>query len=796
MPFGFRKLNCKTIIFFVCLFDQSNRFHFAIFLKCLTLLSHEKIIQKVRKILGRLSLIIIVLCSVQLATAQNERPKIGLTLSGGGAKGIAHVGLLKAIDSAGLKVDYVTGTSMGSVVGGLYAAGYSGDDILKIAKKLDWASLLSNDPPLNTINLKEKEEFGHYIEIPLIRGKLALKRGFLESNELWLALTELYYPYYETTDFSQFDKGFQCIATDVGTGEMVVLKKGNIVNAVRASMAIPSVFTPVEIDGKVLVDGGIVRNFPVANAREMGASIVIGSDVSGDLNPIDQLNSPLDIISRLPFFNAVADLKQQKQLVDLYVDYPLGDYGTASFASAEQIMKIGLDKGKLLYPAIKRLKDSLDLIYGEQIIIKSEKKPQSVFISEFEVRGLPAAETASFLELINFSPKMHYNAEQLGEGIRSAFSTRDFRKINYSLVPLETGTAKIVFEVDKAPATFTRFGLHYNSATGIGIKTGFVKRGFLSPFSTVSFDIAVGENLRAKVGFLHYLTKNRKLMLQLEATIETIDINTYNPEFSSDGLYNQGTQNTDLQLLWQPKNNWAIGVGTGLVYTAYQPKIISHIEAKGNIHYFNSYFIAQHNTFDVPIYPNRGRQFFLKAGIVYDQSLDFTIYQEGQVVANNEDWHFFSSDPYTQLRVGFEQYFPINKSAFFVQLQSGMNFNYKQAVMNDFIVGGLNDVIRNQVTFSGLPEASIFTASVASLKVGYQQAITNNLFLIAKVNGLYYDFIKSNFRFNTTPNHGIGYSITGGYRTFLGPIEASLMYSDFNKKVLPYFNLGYILSLD
>jgi|SRR6218665_1100230 len=745
---------------------------------------------------NKTALLFLIVCAVSITNAQNERPKIGLTLSGGGAKGIAHIGLLKAIDSAGLKIDYVTGTSMGSVVGGLYAAGYSGNDILNIAKKLDWTSLLSNDPPLNTINLKEKEEFGHYFELPLIRGKLALKRGFIESNELWLQLAELYYPYYEINDFSQFDKGFQCIATDVGTGEMVVLKKGNIVNAVRASMAIPSVFTPVEIDGKVLVDGGIVRNFPVANVREMGASIVIGSDVSGNLDPIDKLQSPLDVISRLPFFNAVSDLEQQKKLVDIYVDYPLENHGTASFSAAEEIVKIGLKKGKEWYPAIKRLKDSLDAIYGKQTIVTTPPKTAAILISESEVRGLPVSESAAFLELIGFSKNSNYTAKELSESIRTAFSTRGFTKINYSLVPLQSGSAKIIFDVDKAPSTYTRFGLHYNTATGISIKSGFVKRGFLTPFSTASFDFSIGENPRAKVGFMHYITKNRKFITQLEATIETIDISTYNPEFSNNGLYNQGSQNTDLQFLWQPEKNWALGIGTSLVYTAYIPKIISQIEAEGNSRFFNSYLILQHSTLNAPLYPNRGRQLFVKAGIVYDQKLDFTIYQDGAVVATNEDNRFFSSDPYTQLRIAFEQYIPVNRSAFFIQLQSGMNFNYKQAIMNDFVVGGLNDVIRNQVTFAGLPEASIFTASAASLKLGYQQAITNNLFLIAKVNGLYYDFIKSSFRFNTTKTRGVGYSLTGGYRTFLGPVEASLMYSDFNKKILPYFNLGYVLSLD
>ena len=741
-------------------------------------------------------LIILLLFAVQSSNAQNARPKIGLTLSGGGAKGIAHIGVLKAIDSVGLKVDYVTGTSMGAVVGGLYAAGYNADEILEISKTLEWASLLSNEPPLYSLNLKEREEYGHYFELPLIRGKLALKRGFIESNELWLKLAELYYPYYETDDFSKFDKGFQCIAADVGTGKMVVLKKGNIVNAVRASMAIPSVFTPVEIDGKVLVDGGIIRNFPVENVRNMGADFVIGSDVSGDQSPVDKIQSPLDIISRLPFFNAVKDLEEQKKLVDLYVDYPLENYGTSSFSGAENIVKIGLQKGKELYPVIKRLKDSLDLIYGKEIIPERVPKSDSVFISKYEIKGLQNYEKPAFVDLIDFAPNAYYTANELGTSIRSAFATRTFTKINYSLVPEEPGKAKIIFDVEKAPTTFTRFGLHYNTTTGIALKTGFVKRGFLVPFSTTSFDISIGENPRARLGYGFYVTKDRKLTMQLEATVETIDINTYNPEFSSTGLYNQASQNTDFQLLWQPKNDWALGIGTSLGYVAFEPKIISQIEANGNLRYMSSYLFLQHNTLNTPLYPNRGSNIYIKAGVVYNQKVDFTIYQNGDELANNDNGAILGSNPYTQLRVNFEKYFPVNKSAFFVQLQSGMNFNYKQAIMNDYVIGGLTNVIRNQITFSGLPEASIFTASAISLKLGYQQAITNNLFVIAKVNGLYYDFVTSNFRLNTIPNHGIGYSVTGGYRTFLGPIEASLMYSDFNKRIMPYFNLGYILSLD
>lgn len=739
----------------------------------------------------RTFLAIFLLFALQSSNAQNVRPKIGLTLSGGGAKGLVHIGLLKAIDSVGLKIDYVTGTSMGTIVGGLYAVGYTGDEILAISKTLDWSSLMSNNPPLSTLNLKEKQEFAHYLHLPLIKGKPALRRGLIESNELWLKLSELYYPYYEINDFSKFERGFQCIAADIVTGEMVVLKKGNIVKAVRASMAIPSVFTPVEIDGKLLVDGGIIRNFPVANVKNMGADIVIGSDVSSNLPPVDEIQSPVDVFSQLIFFSAAKDLEEQKKLVDLYVDYPLGDNGAGNFSSAQEIIKIGLQKGKELYPTIKRLKDSLDLIYGPEIPVKNIQKRDSVFISNYEITGLDDNEKPAFVDLINFIPNSYYTAHELSTAIRSAISTRTFTKINYSLTPLRPGEAKIIFEVNKAPSTFARFGFHYDTATGIGLKVGFVKKGFLLPFSTTSFDVSIGENPRAKFGYDFYLTKNRELSMELEATVETIDINSYNPEFISTGLYNQVSQKTDLKILWQPENNWEFGMGTNLGYVAIEPKIISRIQANGNLRYLNTYVFLHHNTLNTMLYPNRGSNIYIKAGVVYNQKVDFTIYQNGTNEAGN-----LSSNPYTQLKVNFEKYFPIKKSAFFIQLQSGMNFNYKQTIMNDYVIGGLNDVIRNQITFAGLPEASIFTGSAISLKLGYQLALTKDLFLIAKANGLYYDFVTSNYRLSSIPTKGIGYSLTAGYRTFLGPIEASLMYSDFNKKILPYFNLGYILNLN
>jgi len=201
-----------------------------------------------------------------------QRPKVGLVLSGGGAKGISHVGILQAIDSAGLKIDYVTGTSMGSIIGGLYAIGYSGKEIKKISDNLDWDVILSNKPNYPDISIDEKDEYGKYsVEVGLKGLKPQIATGLLESEELWLKLNELFLPVYNIKDFSKFNIPFKCIATDLSNGNAIVIDKGEIVTALRSSMAIPSVFTAVDYDSTKLVDGGIIRNFPVTDVKEMGA---------------------------------------------------------------------------------------------------------------------------------------------------------------------------------------------------------------------------------------------------------------------------------------------------------------------------------------------------------------------------------------------------------------------------------------------------------------------------------------------------------------------------------------------
>jgi len=272
------------------------------------------------------------LALLTLNTLTAQRPKVGLVLSGGGAKGISHIGILQAIDSAGLKIDYLTGTSMGSIIGGLYAIGYSGKDIERISNTLNWDVILSNKPNFSQISIDEKDEYGKYsIELGLKDFKPQIGTGLIESQTLWLTLSELFMPVYDIKDFSKFNIPFKCIATDLSDGKAVVLSEGEIVTAVRSSMAIPSVFTAIEMDSTKLVDGGIIRNFPVTDIKKMGADIVIGVNLFKGLPDISKLNDVLDVFYQITQYRDAEDLVKEKKLCDLIIEPPVEQYSAGSF---------------------------------------------------------------------------------------------------------------------------------------------------------------------------------------------------------------------------------------------------------------------------------------------------------------------------------------------------------------------------------------------------------------------------------------------------------------------------------
>ncbi len=729
-------------------------------------------------------LFIAVICNAQ------NRPKIGLTLSGGGAKGLAHIGILKAIDSAGLKVDYVTGTSMGSIIGALYASGYSGDSIEKITRSIDWDLLLTNSSSLRSLSIDEKDEYYKYaVELPWVNSGFRLPSGVLESEELWLKFNELFFPVYGIKDFSKLSKGFKCIATDVSTGEGVVLDSGEIVSAIRSSMAIPSVFTAVNYNGRKFIDGGVVRNFPVKDAKAMGADIIIGSNVAGGLLPKEKINNVFQVLLQVAFFREDEDAIQEKKLCDIYVTHNLDNFNMGSFSSDKEIIDEGVIKGDSIYPRLKFLSDSLNAKYGTQQFIKTNLPAvDSVKITAYEIYGLQKTSETFFLHRMLFENNKWYTPAVLSADIRKVFGTRYYSKIIYSLVPLPDGTCKIIFNVEENPLTFAKLGIHYNSFTGISLIGNLTTRNFFTPYSRSLVTINLGENLRIKGEHLQVFGKYKTLSVSTSVQAESIKFDTYNG-FNKDGVYRQGYFTANINTRWTLKRNYSFSIGTRFETFHYHPQIASKFEFRGNNSLLNTYAAIKLNTLSNAVYPKKGSRLDVEAGFVYNQNEDLQFFKNGNPITNMDSLGF-NFNNFTRTKLNYEHYVPLSRRyTFFTQVQAGINFNQKESIVNDYFIGGLNSTFRNQITFAGLNEGTVYSSSVAALQLGVRFQMYSSLFLISKLNAAYYDFVGSN---KNLKNIGFlsGYSLSLGYNFVLGPLEISAMYSDQSKKVLPYINLG------
>ncbi len=580
-------------------------------------------------------LLLFILCSLGLfAQDKGKRPSIGITLSGGGAKGLAHVGILKAIDSAGLKIDYVTGTSMGSIIGALYASGYSGDSIEKIGRDMDWDMLLSNSSSLRSFSMQEKEDYSKYaVELPWVDKTLRLPSGVLESQELWLRFNELFFPVHQIKDFSKFPRSFQCIATDVATGDIVVLDSGEIVQAARASMAIPSIFTAVNYKNRKLVDGGIVRNFPVINAKQMGADIVIGSNVSSPLLTKEKINNVFQVLLQIAFFREDADAKREEKLCDILVTHPLDDYSMGSFASSNEIIDAGIKTGRELYPKFKRMADSLNAIYGPEKPQPASLLPEkdSVKITSYVINGLHKTNPDFFVKRLNFHLNENYDQFQLSEKVRNAFGSNYYNKIVYSLIPLPDGSSKIIFDVEENPFTFMKLGINYNTFTGISLIGNITSHNLFTPFSRSQLTVNIGENFRIRGEQIQFFGKQKSFSVTGTTQLESVTINTYN-DFTKQGVYNQGFFLGDLNLRYDPSRSLTFGIGGRYESLKYKPKVTPAIEVSGNINFWSGYFFLKQNSLSNAIYPRKGSKTEFEFGFTSKQDHDLQYKQNGNII--------------------------------------------------------------------------------------------------------------------------------------------------------------------
>lgn len=736
-------------------------------------------------------------CLILITTTilwSQQRPKVGLVLSGGGAKGIAHIGVLKAIDSAGLKIDLVTGTSMGSIIGAMYATGYSGNEIERITKNLNWNELLSGKPVYKYVSIDEKDEFGQYAaEVGIKKHKLQLATGLIDSQELWLVLNRMFLPVYNIKDFSKFNIPFQCIATDLSNGKDVVLSKGDIVKAVRSSMAIPSVFTAVDHDKTKLVDGGITRNFPVKDAKKMGADIVIGVNLFTGLPDIEKLSNVLDVFYQITQYRDADDLVEEKKLCNLVIEPSLEKYSAGSFDSTDSIMDIGNAVGKLYYPYFKKLADSLNARYP----IKYDPynrlpKVESIVIDEIAFEGIHYTSKSLLSEKLGIKPGNNYTAKQINDGFRIAFASRYYDNIYYSLEPTSEGHAKLICKVKEKPLTQLKVGLSFHSFTGPALLLNLTSRDLLLKKSRSMAKFALGENFRILLEHKQIFGPKANNYFSLSWERQNLPLNRYE---GTQKLFVYGIKysQTDLNYTRVLSNDWSITAGMSYQKNNFSPEVVNTDYFKGKVSNYFAYIASESITTDRVNFPTRGHLFFAQAGIVFGRKaqieysmLDGTTEDVSDLLNNAPEYYKFM--------INYSKFNPLNKKwVLFYNLQSSVAIHSQGFIADNFYMGGIQQLFRQQVTFAGLNEQQINSTSVASGQLGMQYNFTGSLFLMGRANTGMYNFSTLTKLWDSDTVKSInGFSLGLGYNLGFMPMELTAMYSPEIEKVHTHVKIGFV----
>ena len=287
--------------------------------------------------------------------SEPPKPRIGLVLSGGAARGLAHIGVLKALEEQGIKIDAIAGTSMGAVIGGLYASGYKIDELEKLALGINWQQALSDAPPRKDVPFRRKQDDRDFLVKQKLSfrddGSLGLPLGVIQGQNLALLLESLLAHASDIRDFDKLPIPFRAVATDIVSGEKMVFRKGHLPQVIRASMSIPAVFAPVEVNGRLLVDGGMVDNIPLDVAREMGVDIAIVVDIGTPLRNRKQLATVIDVLNQS--ITLMTQRNSQEQLAtlhpnDILIQPPLAGFGVTDFGRAQEMIDAGYRATRIL----------------------------------------------------------------------------------------------------------------------------------------------------------------------------------------------------------------------------------------------------------------------------------------------------------------------------------------------------------------------------------------------------------------------------------------------------------------
>jgi NTE family protein len=571
-----------------------------------------------RKIL----LVAVFLFSVLGVTSEartQERKKIGLALSGGGALGIAHIGVLKVLEEEGIEVDYIAGTSMGSVVGALYATGYDAATLEKAAREMRWTELLDDIIERNKLSIDDKEFEGKYLfTFPVSRGKITLPTGLRDGQEVSASLCKYTSHMHHIRDFSQFPIPFSCVATDIETGEAVVLKKGFLPDALRASISIPILFSPIEIGGRLLIDGGYVRNLPALDVKNMGADIVIGSYVGTRLYERENLDSLDRIIVQVSMLSFLSSFKEQKSFCDVLIEPDTEGSNITSFSNAAYLIEKGELAARKMLPQLRALLKSENRLPDEKIIplpvhpLHDERKSKNkkefpgfpIHITEVRIKGSERVSESLVDVKLQIRPPVELSPSELEAAVNRVYGSGLFERVTFELKPNSTGDTLFVHTTEKVKNALNA-SIHYNSDQQLKTLLNATFLNLVGQGSRILLDLELGRDTALRGSYKIYTTRMPRIGLCLDLSYEKDDVNTIvNGETDFHFLFSRYIADLSAHII--PSNSSEIGIGVQKNFSSTDVKIGPGAPATDNDEFLNFTAYFEMDTLDRTYYPRNG----------------------------------------------------------------------------------------------------------------------------------------------------------------------------------------------
>jgi len=722
-------------------------------------------------------------------SSDNKDIKVGLVLSGGGAKGLAHIGALKAIDSLGVKIDYVAGTSMGAIVGGLYASGYTGKQIDSIFKSVNFDELINDNLPRNAKTFYERDNSEKYaITLPFNNFKVQIPSAISRGQNVFNLFSKLMLHVSDIEDFEDLPIPFFCIATNIETGEPVILNSGSLPQAIAASGALPSVFQPVIINNQILIDGGVVNNYPIDELRAKGMNLIIGVDVQDGLVERTQLISAPNILLQISNFRTINVMKDKAKKTDIYIKPDIKNYNVVSFQYGKQI----IENGRL---ATINKEDALKTVVSNQSKSVSKKVKttlaDSITIKNISINGKEKYTRSYVLGKLKIKPNETISYDHFSKGINNIVATHNFDSFLYDFTPNKDGYDLIVNLKESTNKTYLKFGVHYDNLYKSAALINVTQKQILFNNDVASLDMILGDNVR--YNFEYFIDKGFYWSIGIKSRYNAFNKNVNasllldEGELGIVGLKKANIKLSDLtnQFYLQTLFRKDFSLTLGAEYKRLKITSDTFVEEANNeteqtifekSDFASIFGNLKFDTFNNKYFPDNG--FFFDGNFqLYLSSSDF-----------NKDFSQFS---FAKANIGYALSFS-NKFSILLNTEGGFKIGDDSNNSLNFALGGYGqNLINNFISFYGYDYISIIGDGFVkgTINLDYEFADKHHINFAANFANIKDDLFSDNQWFKT-PDYS-GYALGYGMETFLGPIEVKYTWSPEASQSNWFINVGF-----